>query len=184
MNPTVDIIQGLADDRQFRVNLMCSCNQDVTYGYGATEEEARKIAEQEFRAHGTRATYSHVVVERVSVDGTHYQTQRVAMHVEMPAGLGSELKLRATVLAWGAALLDGAIVVKNPKADTKRRVYVFESSDEGQIRALLSLLHKTRTNPPSGQGGRSIGQAARQKLVDLKPLVKLQWPELWEERLV
>ena len=66
------------DPTRYRVNLLCSCKNDLIYGYGGSIAEARKVAQREFRKHW-RADHALRVVEEiveVAVDhgfGSHYE---------------------------------------------------------------------------------------------------------------
>jgi hypothetical protein len=59
--------------------------------------------------------------------------------------------------------------------------YTFESSDGGVIRALWHALMKLYYRPPSGAGGRAIGQSAGKKLAELRPMIQASWPEALSE---
>lgn len=156
------------DPRRYRVNLICTCRRDIVYGYGADEPAARATAEQEFKAHGGRATYSHIVVERVTDDGTHYETDHVKLHMKFPAGLGGELDARALELglgnSWAVAFGRDLVRKSNP--------YLFESADAVCIEALLALLDNIRANAPSGSGGRSTAHCARMKARQIREVLK------------
>jgi len=64
----------IADPQRYRVNLICGCNNDLAYGYGATVEEARGNARTFFRRHhGRMVKIKEEIVEKVTDDGTHYE---------------------------------------------------------------------------------------------------------------
>jgi hypothetical protein len=154
-----------------RVSLVCSCQNDVAFGRAPNEEAAREIAEREFiKAHGRRATYTTVVVER-AVDhdgGWHYEEERVAFHVRVAHQLGRILSSRG-----------GSIVFEALKLRTDKS-YDFESSNPLAIRAFWHALTHTKAHGVRGQGGRSTTQAARVKITQLRPLIKHLWPNALE----
>ena len=155
----------------FRVSLVCSCQNDVAFGRAPTEEAAREIAEREFtKAHGRQATYNTVMVER-AVDhdgGWHYEEGRAAFHVKVAHQLGRIIMSRG-----------GSIVFDAMKIRTDRS-YDFESSNPLAIRAFWHALTHTRVHGVRGQGGRSTTEAARAKIVQLRPVIKHLWPTALE----
>lgn len=158
---------------RYRVNLICSCQNDVAFGRGPTEADARAIAEKEFVAHhGRKATYIQVLVEKAvqhdDAGGWHYEEERVALHVKLAHGVG-----RLILHRGGLAMFDN--IKHLPDGG-----YVFESSDKNLIRAFWIELNEVRRRPPGGQGGRSTGHSARVKVSELKPIVKHLWPDAIE----
>lgn len=65
------------DPTKFRVNLLCSCNADMAFGYGPTPEAAKAEAERCFRKqHGRRAKWTEEILEHaVTTAGgsSHYE---------------------------------------------------------------------------------------------------------------
>lgn len=156
---------------RFRVNLICDCQQDVAFGRGPTEAEARAIAEREFVAHhGRKATYIQVLVEKAVAHegGWHYEEDRVALHVKLAHGVGRLILHR------------GGLVMHYNVKNQPDGSYVFEHSDTNVIRAFWIELNDVRRNPPGGQGGRSTGHSARVKVAELKPIIKHLWPDALE----
>jgi hypothetical protein len=157
----------------FRVSLVCSCQNDVAFGRAPTEQAAREIADREFlKAHGRRATYTTVVIERAvdhdDAGGWHYAEERVALHVRVAHQLGRRLSTN------GGSIVFHALKLRADKS------YDFESSDPLAIRAFWHALTHTRVYGVSGQGGRSTTEAARTKIIQLRPLIKHLWPEALE----
>jgi hypothetical protein len=62
---------------RYRVSLVCSCNNDLAYGYGPTEADAAAVAEAEFRRrHGHQAQWIERIVEHAvphGNGGSHYE---------------------------------------------------------------------------------------------------------------
>lgn len=70
-------MSDLTDPTRYRVSLVCECNNDLAYGYGATVAEADAVAVAEFRKHhGRRARWNDRIVEHtVTTAGgsSHYE---------------------------------------------------------------------------------------------------------------
>jgi hypothetical protein len=64
------------DPQRFRVNMICPCQNDLAYGYGATIAEAGQNAVRCFRRNHGRRKPAEVVIEEVTADGTHYEEYR------------------------------------------------------------------------------------------------------------
>lgn len=64
------------DPTRFRVNLTCRCRNDIVYGYGATEEDARATAMRYFLKQHSRDDLFEEIVE-CAVEhgngGSHYE---------------------------------------------------------------------------------------------------------------
>jgi hypothetical protein len=60
------------DPQRYRVNLICTCQTHLAFGYGETEADARTNAVAFFRKEHRGKTWAEEIVERVSDDGTHY----------------------------------------------------------------------------------------------------------------
>jgi len=99
---------------------------------------------------------------------SHTAPPAVILRTRLPRGLGSIIRRTQT------ALLD--TIKNNPDGS-----YTFESSNGGVIRAFWKKLSEVYYRPPSGAGGRAIGQAAGKKLAELWPIVKASWPEALSE---
>jgi hypothetical protein len=157
----------------FRVSLVCSCQNDVAFGRAPTEQAAREIADREFiKAHGRRATYTTVVIERAidhdDAGGWHYAEESVALHVRVAHQLGRILSSR------GGSIVFDALKLRTDKS------YAFESSNVLAIRAFWHALTHTKAHGVTGQGGRSTTEAARTKIAQLRPLIKHLWPTALE----
>lgn len=68
------------DATKYRVTLVCACNADMAYGYGASVAEAEQTARREFRRqHGRAAKVGERIVEHAveSASGaSHYEELR------------------------------------------------------------------------------------------------------------
>ncbi len=73
-------MENESDPTLYRVTLICACNNDLAYAYGATIEQARMKAVAFFRKdHGKRARWREEIVEhavpndgRSMTSGSHY----------------------------------------------------------------------------------------------------------------
>lgn len=68
----------MIDETLYRVTLICSCNNDIAFGYGATVDVARTAAIEFFRKdHGRRARWREEIVEKAvenaHSNGSHYE---------------------------------------------------------------------------------------------------------------
>jgi hypothetical protein len=149
------------DPQEFRVNLICACQNDIAYGFGATLLDARTIAESEFKkAHGAKAKYTQIVVERVTDDGSHYEVHSTGLHYEFTPGLGWELS--------GRDLLVDRLVQR----EHSTHPFVFESSDPYQAEALRDMLQLVVNGSRVNVKLRATAQRA---LDDVKKLAQVIW---------
>lgn len=67
--------QDSPDPFLYRVSLVCSCNNDISYGYGATVAEADARANKELRKHGRRKAVDRIVEIAVTTrnGSSHYE---------------------------------------------------------------------------------------------------------------
>jgi hypothetical protein len=66
-------VETVVDPRLYRVSLVCKCRNDLAYGYGGTEAEARENAFKCFRReHGRTAKPLADITEKVTEDGSRY----------------------------------------------------------------------------------------------------------------
>jgi len=152
----------IEDPQAFRVNLICACQNDVAYGYGATLLDARYVAEAAFkRHHGSKAKYTQIVVERVTDDGARYETWSAGLRYEFTRGLGREL-------------IDYADVTDEIYRRERRAVqypYVFESNNPAKAQALrdaLQLVISDATN-------KKLREAAQRALDDVTKIARVLW---------
>lgn len=121
-------------------------------------------------SHGKKSAWQldREIAEALVAAKSREVTPANVLRTRLSRGLGSII--RRTQMA----MLDA---VKN-EADGS---YTFESSNGGVIRAFWKKLADVYYRPPSGAGGRAIGQAAGKKLAELWPIVKASWPEALSE---
>lgn len=60
-----------ADQKAYRVSLVCQTA--LVYGYGPTEDAARKVAHREHRRYYSDEPVREEIVERVTPDGARYE---------------------------------------------------------------------------------------------------------------
>lgn len=151
------------DPRAFRVNLICSCQNDIAYGYGPSVLDARYIAEAEFlKTHGRDAKYTQIVVE-CAVEGkqcSYYETHSAGLHYEFTRGLGREL----------ASYADVTDVLISRGRGT--HPWVFESDDRLKGLALRDALQLVSTD---GNVNGKIREAAQRTLGIVKMLIRAVW---------
>lgn len=61
------------DLQKWRVNLICSCNNDLAYGYGPTKMVAIANAWRYFRKEHPKDKPTEEIIECVAADGSHYE---------------------------------------------------------------------------------------------------------------
>jgi hypothetical protein len=150
------------DNEAFRVNLICACQQDVAYGFGATVHEARDNAERVFvENHGRKTQYRQVVVEQAvaHTGGSHYETLCAGLHYKFTRGVGVEL--------YG---LD-ALVDDLHYREHATHPYVFESNNPAKAQALCDALQRVISNSPNAK----VREAAQRAADDVIKLARAIW---------
>lgn len=160
----------MTDLRAYRVNLICSCQNDVAYGFGPNEDAARIVAEVEFRrAHGADATYTQVVVEKATADGSRYEVERAALRYDFTDGLGSELDALAVEHGAGPVWAEAFNYTGRG-----RRPYYFESSDPKAAAELEEALMRAASSP----GNRKLRETAAKIRATVHKIRKHLWGDL------
>lgn len=62
------------DPQRYRVTLLCRCAADYAEGYGPTATRAFENAYRFFREGGHKGDPADEILERVTADGSHYET--------------------------------------------------------------------------------------------------------------
>lgn len=151
----------MSDPSAYRVNLICSCQNDIAYGYGATPLQARYIAESEFKKHhGTKAKYTQIIVEQAAADGSHYELYAAGLRYEFTRGLGIELYGRE-------ALADDL-----HRREHATHPYVFESNNPRIAAALQAALVEITGD---GNVNRKVREAAQRANEFVGKLVRVLW---------
>lgn len=153
----------VTDHEKYRVNLICSCQQDAAYGYGATPMDARRTAEQHFRKHhGAKGRYRQIIVEEATPHaggGSHYVLFSAGLRYEFTRGVGAELY---PLEALGDAL---------DKRDHPTHPYVFESNNPARAETLRDKLRALVNSNHNGK----VREAAQRALVDVEKLARAVW---------
>jgi glycerophosphoryl diester phosphodiesterase len=150
------------DSEAFRVNLICACQNDVAYGYGATVLNARYNAERAFvEHHGRKTQYRQVVVEQAvaHTGGAHYETLCAGLHYEFTRGVGIEL--------YG---LD-ALVDDLHHREHATHPYVFESNNPAKAQALCDALQRVICDSPNAK----VREAAQRAADEIRKLARAVW---------
>jgi len=154
----------IIDNEKYRVNLICSCQQDVAYGYGADPLVARRNAEMVFREHhGAKTQYRQIVVEEAVTHaggGSHYELFAAGLRYEFTRGLGERLHQLEQL---GDAL---------DKRDHSTHPYVFESNNPTRAAQVCDAL-RAIADSPSKNG--KLREAAQRALDEIKRIARAVW---------
>lgn len=151
------------DNQKYRVNLVCACQQDVAYGYGADPLVARRNAEIAFREHhGTKTQYRQIVVEEaVPHDGgSHYELFAAGLRYDFTRGLGERL--------WNLEVLGDAI----NKRDHATHPYLFETNNPTRAAQLCDALRAIADSPSKNQ---KLRDAAQRTLDEIMKIARVVW---------
>lgn len=151
------------DNLKYRCNLICVCQQDVAYGYGATPLLARRQAEFHFREHhGSKTQYRQIVVEEAvpHEGGSHYELFAAGLRYEFTRGLGFEL--------YNLESLGDAY----SKRDHSTHPFVFESNSPERAKALCDELQRIMRDNSKNQ---KMRDAAKRALDEVTKIARAVW---------
>lgn len=151
------------DPQKYRVNLICSCQQDVAYGYGANPLDARRNAEHAFREHhGTKTQYRQIVVEEAvpHAGGSHYELFAAGLRYEFTRGLGYEL--------YGLE----SIGDDYSKRDHATHPFVFETHSPERTKALCEALKRLASD---GTKNGKLRNAAKRAHEEIAKIARAVW---------
>jgi hypothetical protein len=152
----------IADNQKYRVNLICQCQDDAAFGYGATPDAARRNAEGFFREHhGAKGQYRQIVVEHAvaHTDGSHYEVFAAGMRYEFTRGLGAALY---PLERFGNDLF---------KRDHASRPYVFETHSYQCAKSLRETLQHIADDKRKNQKMRDAAKRAHDEITKISRAV-------------